>query len=498
MRNPYPLKLPSHTSASGIKTFLSCEAQRAYQTHFVGVPTVPTPVAAAYGTITHVLAQRLSTNIWKRRQRNMPVDTAYVRKSALYGRLYVNNALRGLDPLLKPTLDKPFGPRGESSLPEPIRWFTSEKRRELSDQQYAEQVEERIAQYQGKIFNTLTALGQELVHTENLVDMVCELDFSSHRFKIGVSGDPWSTFLRGQIDQLLFFKDGRYGVRDYKTGYITGDYNSRKTLVHDQQMTIYGHVAEQIYGRPPNAIIIQPLEFSSAYLKEHGHNTLRMLRTRLDRIPEHWEELTKLARDIRLTTYMVVNSRLFSQTEREDVVFLSKDAIIGDLKRNIVEGRFIPRIGPGCTPCTFYELCRVDHASDWDEYKRQQLEDLPSNQTIEASPFLTIPTPQQPELFETGRPKSPYVKVSLKKIRKALLATGQFCTKVQLKGSSITELRFLMIRAGICDCVKAKLIPKWLVRHFENAATGSVNIPALACENCVNENCLHKQQRSAA
>ena len=72
--------------------------------------------------------------------------------------------------------------------------------------------------------------------------------------------------VQGVIDCLLFYKDGRYALIDYKTDTLTAEERENPALAaarlrarHKNQLTYYGQACEKMLGRAPDKILIYSL-----------------------------------------------------------------------------------------------------------------------------------------------------------------------------------------------------------------------------------------------
>ena len=147
--------------------------------------------------------------------------------------------------------------------------------------------------------------------------MLFELQIKPKQFALEDSERNTSYPIRGSIDVVRVFD---YGVEadDYKSGSVVSSYHRWQKLVEDLQMSIYSYVIEKMYGSAPDQMFIQPLEFSSAFLKENGYETLRKIRERVPpRSQEHYRDIILLNRDIQEVTKMIVEKHRFSEKERE-------------------------------------------------------------------------------------------------------------------------------------------------------------------------------------
>jgi hypothetical protein len=346
------------------------------------------------------------------------------------------------------------------------------------------------------MYNSLLAVALELTKPLNLVHMENEFNFSPNRFVLGAEGSPFKARINGIIDQILTFSNGHYIVRDYKTGWITSDYRKRQKLVEDIQMTIYDHVTARLKeGRHAKALYIQPLEFSSAFLKAHGPDTLKQVRIQVEeRNSGHLFDLNRLVTDIMAMAEMVVFSDKYSEKERRSWEPLSMFGKKAGFSQCVAQARFIPRIGAWCDTCSYVDLCRTDHPADWEEYLSRTASDDPKTQDREQDnlPFYPVPKPEStsPTLFDPGKPRSPSRTKTQRQKRKELLATGKFLGKAQLKGSAITKARQLLASLHECDCISLGLTPLWLLESLANLKAGA-SIKELA-KQCPYHGCPRK------
>lgn len=491
MNSPYRLKGIGHLSASALSDYAgNCEAKSAYRgRNFIGVPEVGQPVAAVYGVAIHALCDRFGKQWWRQvRQFGKPLDFKDVQGQLRYAMMYVANALS----------EQKHSARGESFSPEKIRWMSDAERESISPAQYRELVKEKIGQYQGRAYNALAAVALEYTVPLPFSHMVFEFNFNGLKIMIGKAGTPWQTRLEGQIDRIRYFPQG-YDVTDYKTGFVISEYEKRKKLAEDIQMTVYNLAMIRKEGAPPKEIFIQPLEVKKEFRQKHLSQTLPLLRKPVPiRTEVHFRELNLLASDVLRMIDYVVNADRYCQREREDWKPESAEADKLDLKRNVIEGRFIPRIGSWCAKnCQYYELCQRDHASDWEEYRLRYGSD--PEEGVQAP--LPIPHPQQPQaiqgtLFEREAKRSPYFSKKNRELKREMVASGQFYPKVKLrgidtpslKGSLVEDIRKTLLADGHCPCTKFQLTPRFALENLGLVESGLVTIGDLSkycpCEHC--------------
>ncbi|MGE5298279.1 MAG: PD-(D/E)XK nuclease family protein [Acidobacteriaceae bacterium] len=490
--SPYPLKDIDHLSASAMTNYCGmCEANRAYRGNFIGVPSVSVPYAAAHGTVIHLMAQRLAKMAWtKVKQTGRPIsdfDLKRLAKTVRYGVILVEDVLR-----------EKHSARGESAPMEPIRWMTQAERAAKTEAEYEEFIEKKIEEGKRRAFNSLYSLVLEYTEPLPFTDMAFEFNFNRYNLLIGVPNSEWRVRFEGQIDRIRY-APGFYDLTDYKTGYVISDYQKRQKLAEDIQMTVYHYVMTKLTGRPPRDMYIQPLDIPTAFRKEHGAKTLALKRIPVPcRRSIHVEDLDRLVSDIRQMVYMVVHANSFSLKQREDWRPSSDFAGKLALEDNVVQGRFVPRIGSWCPKvCQYYELCLVDHREDWEEYRLKHGNDLYEP----AEPAVQVSRPERAEseqgmLFVRGPKRSPYMSKVRRLRRREMVASGDFLPRTRLrgiptpsiKGSLANDCQRFLTALGPCPCVEFKLTPRWFVENVGLIAAKSVSVGELAqycpCPDC--------------
>ncbi|MGE5392603.1 MAG: PD-(D/E)XK nuclease family protein [Candidatus Saccharibacteria bacterium] len=487
--SPYPLKDINHLSASAISDYAgNCEARSAYGRNSVGAPEPDQPAAAAYGTAIHALCDRFCRQWWRKiRETGQPLNFEDVKGQLRYGMLYVADAL-----------SEQRSARGEGQRVEKIRWMTEAEKASLSPEEYRKLVKEKIGQYQGRAYNALAAVALEYTVPLPFSHMVFEYNFNGLKITVGKTGTPWRIRLEGQIDRIRYSPIG-YDVTDYKTGYVISEYEKRKKLAEDIQMTVYNLVMLKKTGRQPREMFIQPLELRKEFREKHLDQTLPLLRKPVPiRTEAHFRDLNLLVSDLLRMIDFVVHADRYSQAEREDWQPESVEAQKLDLRRNVLEARFIPRIGSWCQKaCPRYEVCQKDYAADWAEYRLRYGSD--PDEGVQSP--LPLPPPRddretQGELFERLAKRSPYQSKKNRVLKREMVASGDFFPKIRLrgietpsvKGSLVEEIQKALLADGHCPCTKFQLTPRFALENLGLIKDKLVTIRELAkycpCEYC--------------
>lgn len=488
--SPYPLKGINHLSASAIADYAgNCEAKSAYRRNFVGVPDLGLPVAAVYGVAIHTLCERLCRQWWRGiSQTGQPLNFEDAQKQIRYGMMFVKNVLT----------EQEHSARGEGFPPERIRWMTEAEKASLKPAEYEEQIKEKIGQYQGRAYNALAAVALEYSAPLPFSQMVFEFNFSGLRLTVGKPGTLWQARLEGQIDRIRYAPDG-YDVTDYKTGYVISEYEKRKKLAEDIQMTIYNLAMLQKEGRPPKEMFIQPLEIRKEFRHKHLAQTLPLLRKPVPiRTEAHFRDLNLLASDVLRMIHYVVNADRYSRQEREEWRPESAEAEKLGLHENVAQARFIPRIGSWCQKaCQYYELCQKDHADDWAEYRLRYVTDPEEGVQVP----LPIPPPRdgreaQGVLFDREAKRSPYQSKKNRLLKREMVASGNFFPKTKLRGiatlslrgSLVEDIQKTLLLDGHCPCTKFQLTPRFVLENLGLLENQLVTVKELArycpCEHC--------------
>lgn len=485
---PYHVKTLAHVSASGLKDYSHCEAMSAYRRNYEGVPEVLQPPNMIYGIVFHNMVQKLGNVLWKKARVNggvIPPD--YCQNFHLYAKNYLNKVLNGI-----------HGPRDAEEPPVRFRWFSRKKMEKMSAMEYNRAVQEEKNKMYGRMYNAIEAYRLDFTIPSGCIDVEFEYNFSSQNIMLRpILSDFPPVKIDGAMDRIQIYPNQEYDVTDYKTGSIIQHYRSRHNLVEDIQMTCYDFVGRLIYGKMPKAIYIQPMDIPTEFRKEHGAHAMRMLRISVPRRNEdQFNDLGYFAADVVRMVEMVVNSEGYTQSEREDWVPQSLYARKAEIQQNVLQGRFIPRIGPWCDSCLYLGLCQRDHQDDWKKYSTADV-DIP-----EAIPESEMPPPKEKNpdanytLFDIQPKRSKYIKKSERAIKDELLATKDFMqpkSSIGRKGfyTFIKNVFEWMRGKGPCQCTRSKLEPLWLMDHLRALYKGEISLQE-ALDKCPLQDCERK------
>lgn len=437
---------PARISASTVSSFSDCEQRFAYERLIKGMPEFPTPLPLVFGTVVHKAHERM----W---QQALNGKTSLTPGTVSYWGVFLNKVLRGF-----------HGPESESSPPIAIRWLTKREKAGLGQKEIEEKINEKIKNSLGLGYLAFEAIRLDCLKQNEYQRTEIEFAFGSGDRKIAIqppgslSGHP----LSGRIDRIHFWPDGEYIILDLKTG--SAEKTQRNKLVRDIQMTTYDYVCRKLFGRPPKKMFIQLLPRSKDFLEKHKEYTLETLRSPIDpRTETHFINMARLVEDVRLTIEFVVNGHRYFPQQLEVWEPTSDWGRMAGFKGNIVQKRFVPRIGETwCDSCPFIDLCQVENAQDWETYRLSKNPKVAEGKTDEF-PLINIKPPnEQPqgELFSGLKPSSQKRSKSEAEIRKEMLASGEFIERKRL-AALIKKISNLIptINSQPCPCRRNDLVP---------------------------------------
>ena len=494
--SPYKLKESPHLSATGIRTYLSCEAQGAYSRNFDDVPNVPTPIAMGVGIALHYMNEDFGKHLWKHYKLNGPIGKEEHKGWVNFGRIFLEKMLNGL-----------CGSRGPGSPPENFRFRTDKKASELNPREYNEALAQEKSNYLGTMYIALEALRRQFTVPREWTDLEFEFKFSGSEVGLKEISEwakgplfsikeavTWSYPITGSIDLLEVYPSG-YDITDYKSGWIINQYKDRFKLAEDIQMTLYSYACLELLGRLPSNIYIQPLEMSKAWLEKHDSEALRKLRILVPprTEPEYFEDITIIGKDIQSMVNMVVNPSKYTEAERQMWRPKSGVARKAGLADSVRQSRFVPRIGPWCDNCKFLELCQKDHLADWQAKRETETCEIPE----ETNGFQHFNLPQKPEidqltLFEPAKAKSTYLPKGKKSEKQAMLESKNFVPDSKLKAPLTNKAKSLL--TGVCPCVQYKLYPIWLLELVPHLIRGKLTELHSLGSDCPWGNCPRRKE----
>jgi hypothetical protein len=487
MNSPYQLKTITHLSATAIRDYMSCEARGAYARNFVDVPKVAKPVSMQVGIMYHTLLERYASLLWKKSressERRILKDEhkGYVR----YGFVLMQKMLKG-----------EIGPRGPGAAPEQFTWPFATRRSAMNEQEYEAKVESEIGRYSAMTSLLLEAQRQQFTVPPHFTDFRPEFNIGKPVAALRNTANHWHFPVAGSMDLLEIYPDG-YGIGDYKSGWIVQKYKDRINLIEDLQMTLYSYAMEMIIGRPPSKLFIQPVEFSAAFLDEHGPETLRKLRIELPlrQDPSYYRDLMMLAQDIQELVYRIVRPSHYTEADQQTWAPRSSFGLRAGFDQSVKEGRFKPRVGAWCKTCQYSTLCSKDHPADWEQDKFLNHEVETTSPQLPIQPLVEVTTepPAQLGLFEEPKRTAVYVKKANKQIRAEMLQSNQFVTKAKVV-PVLNKIVKQMKDQGDCQCTRLDLFPLWVLPVLSelldqhNALTMHT-----VCTTCPYEDCLRKK-----
>ncbi|MBX4204566.1 MAG: PD-(D/E)XK nuclease family protein [Candidatus Doudnabacteria bacterium] len=499
---PYQLRPLGHTSASGLKDAISCEAKHGYTRNCIGVPEFPQPVAAVYGIVFHFFAEYLGRKFWNiaSREGKLPRD-AGLRES------------RKAANFLRWVLKCRIGPRGykrKGNPPVKIRWFYPRKQLQMSDTEYQAAIKEKMGQMSGSLYNAIEAYRLSYTLPNRCNDMKFELPFKGETLRV-VFPDGRILFVKldGFIDWIRFFPSDQFEVADFKTGWIIGKYRDRSVVVEDIQMTIYDYICRVIYDAPPINMFIQPMDIPSWLLKEHGPYAMQKLRIPIEPAPrtqEHFDDLKLLAADVFEMANIVAEAHKYTQSQISEWEPRSSFGKKAGFEQNVRELRYIPRIGPGCETCKFIGLCQSDNAQDWKDYaaKHGTLDAEPVEDPFLVEPKIEVAQGQQNLIFDLKPRRSRYIAKSARQIRNEMLASKQFVPIKTLQKTKdrptvtgmvpfFNKILEWMRETGDCPCLKQNLFPIHVAPYLQELYFGKISLAKVLSE-CKCQECPRRTQ----
>ena len=495
---PFQLKPILHTSASGLRDFMSCEAKHGFARNCIGVPELPQPVAAVFGIVFHFFAQWLGEKFWK-------IARAKGRLPYHEGKKYHKVARS----FLLRVLAEQTGPRNfADKVPVRIRWFSPRRQSLLSDAEYRDAVKEATDQMVGRLYNAIEAYRLEFTNPNRNTGMVFEKGFSGSNIALRPPFDDGPSIkVDGFIDWIRFFSSSRYVYYDFKTGWVVSEYTKRVNVVEDIQMTIYDYAGRKIFGQPPSQMFIQPMEFATAFLREHGSAAMSKKRILIPpRTDAHFADLELLARDVFQAANLVAEAYKYTQSQLDDWTEESAYGRKAGFAENVRQLRYIPRIGPACEGCKYIGLCQSVNEEDWKAYaKATGSED---SEPV-SDPFLVLPE-SKPALtdnrliFDLVPKRSVYVSKTKKQMKSQMLETGDFVPIKTLQQTKTRPTIMGMVpffnrllewtRAlGPCPCVELNLFPIHLAQHLRELYFGKISL-AQVLSQCPCEGCPRKKK----
>ncbi len=438
--------VPNHTSVSALRDAMRCFYLYAATRVFRGLPPVKLMENVAYGIIIHSEIDTLGKACWAEiRKTNKPIKSTDFQG-------IINTAVNKI----ARTLGKSQGPRTIKGQIQEIQWFDDGK-----------PIAEKIQSYQGRLYNALHAL--RLQFTEPLPFVNLEFEKS---FTIPLQLGDWQWVAEGRIDILEFLPDG-YTIGDYKSGVVTKLYDNYVHSVEDIQFTMYSEVMTREIGSKPEAMFVQPLDFSSDFLKREGSKALSRLRKSLpQRANLHFKEVTLLAKDVHDVITSVVHPDKFTTAER--LVWQGVSAF-GQMDPSFAESiqqrRFIPTPTEGCkNSCMHHSLCKRENPDIWERYEANRQVPKLGVKPVAIKPLPIAEQSVKMPLLEGIGGITYKVGQNLPKVdqlsRKAWLSTGQFISRGLVKITGFGVIYSILEVAG-CECYIKKIVPRWLFRYLD-------------------------------
>lgn len=435
----YQAHFPRNVSATSISQFSDCEARFAYQWIYADVPVTPDHVSLVYGSAIHAMAQ----HIWNQKLR---------------GKMFTPDILKYCHAFVIKALNGEHGPRTTSEAPQPIRWLSFVDEIRLSDTEKAEYIAEKKKEYSAKAYFALKAIYLECAEPSPFVQTEIEYSFRRNKITIPILDGDLPFPLIGVIDRIQFLPSGDYIETDYKTG-ISSAYQRNK-LVRDIQMTIYQYVGEQIWGRSPLDLFIQPLEISKELLETYGPKTLESMRIRVPvrKDPVHYEQVMDIARDVLSIISMLLYPGRYTAAERDTWKPISEWGKMASFIDNTREGRFVPRIGTWCGTCPVNNTCRSDNPIDWKKWEESR-GNAAFGENVD-TPACSKPKAEFEEatLFPMNTHAHAYSK-SDRQIRKEMLSSNKFFHARNIAARLKEMHKILKSGPEPCPCVRLNLIP---------------------------------------
>jgi len=424
-------------SASGTSSFSDCEFSFAMSRLIKDPPKVAIPAYFVFGIVAHLAHERIWGQILGG---NVPSQ-----KTPLFWLKFLNDVFDGV-----------HGPEGESFSPREIRWLTPKEKATLSESQILEKIEEKKKGYFGSMFLSVKAIMLDAIERNKLGRRVqIEYDFRQQNINILSPAGNVVYSMSGRIDRLEFDPDGQYWIFDLKSGRFLN--LQRNRLVRDIQMTLYQFVCEKIFGRQPSGIFLQPISISKADLERDGTSVLikKLEPVEIRKDPVHFQNLASLIHDVNQVIEMIIHRGRFSQEQIENWQPLSDWGKMADFARNVVEGRFIPRIGNWCDHCPWLVQCQGINFCDWARFENSLSPD--KNRAEQISPLKKAAStePGNLLLFEIKGKRSFYLAKGPRQMRNDLIALG--CRKPE----KITVIlkQILKLLPPDCPCRQSNLIP---------------------------------------
>jgi len=426
----------SQVSSSFIMSFADCE-QRAALERLAGEMKPPTPHQFVYGSFMHWAYGE----IWKHK-----LEKGVMPKKEIifyYARVHL------------PKLFEQGDRDGR------IQWLTSRQKKKLSVEEQIQKVADLKQLYFSRAHLGLSAVYEHCFHAHPGVEVQIEVEIKNVTSKALA---PWSLeyLLSGRIDVLAFWKNV-VDIIDLKTGDLLVN-QSREKIVKNVQMTLYRLAIAKMYpGFRVGKIYFQGLDISKELIEKYGKDALKYARVYVDeRNQEHFEDFANIVDDIQRITHMLANPNRYNYGDFEDWEALSHWGKLADFKRNVLERRYIPRVGPWCeSRCPFLDRCRELNKDDWNSYDRlhgQMEAKVAEGETVE--PFRKEVIELQPLLPQIKRQHAPSRKKALVAANRKMKDSGQF-PKPLAVASAIKKIhrQIPAINGVLCPCRQADRIP---------------------------------------
>lgn len=480
METSYHLRFPYSLSATSISWFSDCEQRFFYKWIALDVPITPSHVSLVYGSSMHAMAQ----HIWNQKLRDGKLTPGIVR----YCHAFIVGALNGR-----------HGSRSTTEPPQPIRWFSLSEEIRLTKAEKEEALQEKKKEYITKAYFALHAIYLECVAPSPFVRTEIEYSFKRNKIMLPVLDGDMNFPLIGVIDRVHFLLNDEYILKDYKTG--LSSFYQRNKLVRDIQMTIYQYAGEWIWGRPPKAMFIQPLEVTKRDLETYGEKTLEHLRISVPvrKDPVHFEGVMNIARDILAIIDFLVYPSRHTKEEKDSWQPVSEWGKMAAFTDNIEQNRFVPRIGTWCGACPYNQTCHRDNPKDWERWGETRENASLGSDVKEEVKTKPEELPAQESFFPEKRRARSYTQ-SERQIRKSMISSGNFFHAKNVAARLKEMHKILKNGSSPCPCVRLNLIslsflvllPQFLADKGKRRIDRKVTERELG-EICPYETCPHRK-----
>lgn len=195
--------------------------------------------------------------------------------------------------------------------------------------------------------------------------------------------------------------------------------------------------------------------------------------------------MAALIGDVKAVIELVVNSHKYSQQQKDSWQPISEWGEMARFKDNVLQGRFMPRIGETwCNGCQFLEICQQNNPDDWQKYyesKSPAVMDENVGTVLLSDLRESIAEPDQGDLFEgLKNPRKKNLGKSDRIIKKEMLAGGQFVPAKKIPSLINKIVALIPVKDSFpCPCRRLGLMPVNVLASIPDFIDGKLSIDEL-------------------